>query len=195
MVRVSFPGVGRTWRLLVAAETRPVWELFVAVMDKHDYKFRETAGGTYNCRRILASILWSLHAYGLALDLNPSTNPRRRPLRYDYPPGFIKDILSITVGGKQAFKWGGSWLRPDAMHWQLNLLPSDIPESEIMAAIQVIDLQKTLNKAGRTDHEGKRLAEDDDYGPRTASAWTKALAAEAGPDGHSHSIPASRTGV
>ena len=55
--------------------------------------------------------------------------------------------------------------------------PWAITLEDDMAALQVIDLQKALNQAGVTDHEGKRLAEDDKYGPRTHSALVKGLAA------------------
>lgn len=44
-----------------------------------------------------------------------------------------------------------------------------------MAALQVIDVQKALNKADVTDYEGKTLAEDDIYGARTESALVKAF--------------------
>ena len=49
-----------------------------------------------------------------------------------------------------------------------------------MAAVQVVDIQKALNKAGRTDYQGKVLDEDDDWGPRTASALVKAYSADDG---------------
>ncbi len=54
---------------------------------------------------------------------------------------------------------------------------------ENMAAVQVIDVQRALNTAGRTDFEDKSLDEDDDWGPRTASALVKAYSADGGPAG------------
>jgi hypothetical protein len=37
------------------------------------------------------------------------------------------------------------------------------------------DLQRALNDAGVTDSDDEPLAEDDDYGPKTHSAFVKAL--------------------
>jgi len=93
-------------------------------MEAHGYLFRESAGGSYNCRNISGSSNRSLHAYAIAVDLNPSVNPFGSPLRHDYPAAFITDVEAIRFGGKQAFTWGGRWNTPDAMHWQLDLPPS-----------------------------------------------------------------------
>ena len=46
-------------------------------MEDWEYYFLESAGGTYNCRMIAGTQVYSLHSYGLALDLNPSKNPHK----------------------------------------------------------------------------------------------------------------------
>ncbi len=120
--KVTFPGSGRSWALSVAAESAPVWEAVAYIMSTEPYLFRETAGGTYNCRPP------SMHAWALALDLNPKANPMKNPLTYDYPETFIKRMEGITANGKQAIQWGGRWPKtnpPDAMHWQINVAPWD----------------------------------------------------------------------
>lgn len=127
MVRVNFPGAGKVWPLQVASATVPAWEAFAAVMASTGYYFREIAGGTYNCRKIAGSSKWSLHAYGVALDLNPNQNPYGSPLRHDYPAAFLNGIAGIkTTGGLTVFTWGGTWNTPDAMHWQINVPPAAI---------------------------------------------------------------------
>ena len=129
MVRVPFPGNGRTWDLLVAAEAAPAWYMFIAMMLKHNYLFLETAGGTYVCRTIGGTNVWSLHSYGTAVDLNPSKNPFKKPLTHNYPQGFINDVLALkATDGTPLFRWGGSWSTPDAMHWEVNCPPSAIPQ-------------------------------------------------------------------
>jgi hypothetical protein len=121
-VRVSFPGDGRTWNLWVADKSAPIWEAVADIMASTPYLFRETAGGTYNCRPP------SLHAYGLALDLNPSKNPFQYPVEHEYPLEFIARMEGIRANGKQALMWGGRFPAsnpPDTMHWQINVAPSD----------------------------------------------------------------------
>ena len=49
--------------------------------------------------------------------------------------------------------------------------------------MKVIDIQKALNLAGVTDYEGKALAEDGEYGPRTESALVKGFKEIPGPPG------------
>lgn len=126
MTRVAFPGVDRSWDLLVATEARPAWLAFAAVMASEGYLFRESAGGTYNCRPIAGTTKYSLHSYGIAIDLNPSKNPYGKPLRTDLPQSFRERIGSIQANGKRCFEWGGSWTTPDAMHFELDVSPADI---------------------------------------------------------------------
>ena len=121
MQRVKFPGDGYTWDLLVQRDTVPAWNAFAAIMRKHGYLFLESAGGTFNCRKISGSDQWSLHSYGLALDLNPSKNPHRTK-KTNMSEAFRSDIKAIrTVSGEQVFAWGGDWAgtSSDPMHWQI----------------------------------------------------------------------------
>ena len=119
---VTFPGDGRDWDLPVADKSAPIWQAVAQIMASEPYLFREQAGGTYNCRPP------SLHAYGLALDLNPSVNPFRCPMTTDMPASFVARMEGIRANGKQALQWGGRWPcenPPDPMHFQINLYPSD----------------------------------------------------------------------
>lgn len=127
MVRVAFPGPGRMWNLLVAREAKTAFGVLAMVMTKHGYLFRESAGGTYNCRKIAGSNNWSLHSYGIAIDLNPSKNPYNST-KTDMPEAFRKDVKSIkTNNGKQVFGWGGDWSgTKDTMHWQIVCRPEDL---------------------------------------------------------------------
>jgi hypothetical protein len=111
--------------LEVAREAVPVWAAVSQIMESEPYLFRESAGGTYNCRET-SDGRWSLHAYGVALDLNPRANPQRRPLTYDYPHTFLERMRGIRASGKPAIAWGGDWqtVAPDAMHWQVDQSPA-----------------------------------------------------------------------
>lgn len=122
MVRVTFPGDGKNWDLLVADKSKPIWEAVAQIMRSEPYLFLESAGGTYNCRPP------SLHSYGLAIDINPSENPFKNPPTHNYPPTFIERMEGIKANGKQAIMWGGRFPAdnpPDTMHWQINVAPAD----------------------------------------------------------------------
>ena len=168
MERVSFPGAGRSWNLLVARESVPAWEFFAEVMTEHNYLFRESAGGTYNCRRINndPDKPWSLHAYGVALDLNPSKNPYGSPLRYDYSDEFIADIEAHRSGMFQTFQWGGRWSTPDSMHWQVNVKPSEIEQEDEMAI---------LSPEAQRFYEDAYQEQDAQLDPPTSPAWIHTL--------------------
>lgn len=127
-VRAPFPGDGRTWDLYVANASAPVWDAVIQIMTSEPYLFLESAGGTYNCRNIAGSTNKSIHAYALALDLNPKKNPHKSPLTTDMPDSFITRMEGIRANGKQAVMWGGRWSKPDAMHFQINVAPADCKE-------------------------------------------------------------------
>ena len=126
MQRVAFPVPGgKIVKLLVAVPSVPVWTAVSQIMESEPYLFRESSGGTYNCRPIGSSGLMSLHAYGIALDVNPSKNPHKAPLTTDMPSSFIKRIEGIRANGKKAVQWGGRWSKPDAMHFEIDVAPAD----------------------------------------------------------------------
>lgn len=184
MVRVDFPGSGRVWSLLVAREAAPAWEHFSDLMSEHNYLFLETAGGTYNCRKISGSAAWSLHSYGTALDLNPSKNPYGKPLRYNYPQSFINAVLSLdATDGTPLFRWGGQWNTPDAMHWEVNCRPSAVPDYEGDNVEELVKaLQTALNKGGFKGANGQALTVDGILGPNTQNALNlQAVAAAKNP--------------
>lgn len=100
-----------------------------------DYVLRPAECGAYNCRKITGGTGYSLHAYGIACDLNWNTNPYTNKLVTDMPPGLRRDILRIRTRGRMpVFVWGGDWDSRretphkyyDAMHWELAVTPSEL---------------------------------------------------------------------
>lgn len=181
MVRVVFYGYSAG--LLVASPTQAAWTAFSALMKAHDYPFKEMAGGTYSCRQIAGSSSYSLHAYGLAVDLNPSKNPHRSPLTTDIPKAFRADVDKIvTKSGRQVFQWGGEWAKPDAMHFQISATPDELatglvfpgqpdPEEDTLLPMNKGDksedvrlLQRMLNRLDAG------IDADGIYGPATVKA-------------------------
>lgn len=67
-------------------------------------------GGCFAIRQSRGRSALSVHSWGMAIDLNPETNRLGEP--GDMPPELVQ---CFTDAG---FIWGGSWHRPDPMHFQ-----------------------------------------------------------------------------
>ena len=80
------------------------------VVDPGDY------AGCYAPRRIPGSGSLSLHAWGLAIDLNAAANPRLG--------GSRQDRRLVRAMEEAGFTWGGRWPTvPDPMHFELHAVP------------------------------------------------------------------------
>jgi D-alanyl-D-alanine carboxypeptidase len=115
--------------------------------------YRPRSVWNYNCRDIKGQPgRRSLHAYGLALDIDPRCNPHRRGAHGDarfspaatqwdrcqdvqagwadttFTPDQVAAVEAIqTVDGLQVFAWGGRWsTSPDPMHFQVNVTPGEL---------------------------------------------------------------------
>jgi hypothetical protein len=140
-------------RIRVAPPTTEAWEALAAVLLHHKYEIRTVDTDSYNCREITGGSGRSLHSYGIALDVNWTTNPFKdhpgnRPVNFsskptqaeraldvrrgiadtDMTPQMIADVQAIkTRGGVGVFEWGGSWSgHKDAMHFELDLSPDEL---------------------------------------------------------------------
>ena len=72
--------------------------------------------GCHAPRRIQARGQLSLHAWGVAIDLNASANPFMGRSR--------QDRRLVRTMQRHGFTWGGEWpTRPDPMHFELRSLP------------------------------------------------------------------------
>lgn len=69
-------------------------------------------GGCFAFRRKRSGRGWSTHAWGIAIDLNPETNPGGA--QGDMPPEIVEIFREF------GFAWGGDWkgARRDPMHFQ-----------------------------------------------------------------------------
>jgi hypothetical protein len=95
---------------------------------RHDYRTRSQDTGAYNCRQITGGSGYSLHAYGIAVDINWMTNPYSHVLHTDMPPAMIRDIEAIrTNSGHTVFRWGGRYDgNKDAMHFEIICTPAQL---------------------------------------------------------------------
>jgi hypothetical protein len=85
------------------------------------YTIRQSDTGCYVCRHIAGTTIWSNHAWGLADDIDWSTNPQRSPLTTDEP------VWMWQLFNRYGYAWGGDYVPPtipDAMHHEFMGTPA-----------------------------------------------------------------------
>lgn len=124
-VKVELHGEGA---VSVRPEILPAVAALDACLKAHNYQTRRADTGAYNCRKITGGTKYSLHAYGIALDLNWQSNPYGSVLVTDMPPAMVAAIKAIrTRNGRQVWRWGGNYSgNKDAMHFEIVCSPADI---------------------------------------------------------------------
>ena len=131
MVQVHLQG----YPIWVHIKARSAFEQVNAAISALNYRIREPVG-SWVWRDIAGTSVLSTHAFGIAVDINPSTNPRcgvtNRYCCYfqlvtDMPPAFVQAFKDA------GFIWGGDWSEhPDPMHfewhgWQQQTKPTVSP--------------------------------------------------------------------
>jgi len=95
----------------------PLSNAFKNLIDRKLVDELKTWDGCFNVRNKRGLSSWSLHAWGLAVDVNASWNQLHR--KPTLSAAFVK---CFTDAG---FDWGGNWPnRVDGMHFQLAKLPT-----------------------------------------------------------------------
>lgn len=123
--------------LRVHPNTVDAFTALASVFRAWRYEFREKVGGTVSCRKITGGTGTSLHAHGIAMDINPSVNAYRKTVgggliqwgrQTDMPTEMVKAVEAIrTKNGKQVFEWGGRWTNvKDPMHFEIDVLKVDL---------------------------------------------------------------------
>ncbi|HEY3428476.1 MAG TPA: M15 family metallopeptidase, partial [Acidimicrobiia bacterium] len=127
-------GLFRCHRLVVPYLRGVVSELqrssVIRLLDPADFQL---AGGCYNPRFNRGGdpgYSLSRHAWGIAIDLNPSSNP------YGSVPTL--PLAVVEVFRRWGFSWGGTWSTPDGMHFEWRQLP--LSYSSICADLTVMPL-------------------------------------------------------
>jgi hypothetical protein len=93
-----------------------------------NYRPKQDETWGYNCRRITGGSGYSLHAYGIAVDINSRSNPYGPRLITDMPGPMVTAIKGIkTKGGHRVWGWGGDYSRnKDAMHYEVVASPAEL---------------------------------------------------------------------
>lgn len=76
-----------------------------------------TFDGTYHPRVIHGTRTPSLHAFGLAIDINANWNPYHINPPPAHQKGSVRELVPIFE--KFGFRWGGYFKKPDGMHFEV----------------------------------------------------------------------------
>jgi len=142
------------WNTPVNPKTVDAWRALEKTLTAAGYDVHRA--WVYVCRNIAGQKGASLHAYGLAIDIDhagPKCNvnnptPNRRLVRFStgatklercrdvqrgkadtaFTPEQVAAVEAIrTVDGHQVFAWGGRWpTTKDTMHFQINVTPTEL---------------------------------------------------------------------
>lgn len=101
-------------RVTVNASAAPRFIGFLKALSKTGYKIHSLGG--LNVRPIDGTNTYSLHSYGLAIDINPSENP----VSYGRPVTNLPRGIG-RLAAKYGLVWGGDWhgQKKDAMHFSI----------------------------------------------------------------------------
>lgn len=72
-------------------------------------------GGCYNYRPMRNASSLSMHAWGVAIDLDPDRNGLGKKWKPD--AGMMPEAV-VEIFKRHGWTWGGLWKTPDAMHFQ-----------------------------------------------------------------------------
>jgi len=136
-------------RTPVNPETAGAFARLAHALETTGYRARST--WSYCCRPIKGTQTWSLHSYGIAIDVDAPCNPMRSRsglIRFStkatqaercqdvtsnvadtsFTPAQVAAVEAIrTVDGLRVFAWGGRWRTlKDAMHFQIDVSPAEL---------------------------------------------------------------------
>jgi hypothetical protein len=106
----------------------PAVKALDAYLRKWNYRATPPDCGAFNCRKITNGDDWSLHAYGIAMDINWLDNPYGPTLVTDMPWGMVADILALrTRSGWRVWGWGGQYTgNKDSQHFEVVCSPANL---------------------------------------------------------------------
>jgi len=91
--------------------SKPLSNAFLNIIERGLTPQLKTWDGCFNIRSKRGSKSISLHAWGIAIDINASWN------RFGKIPTMSPELVKCFTDA--GFDWGGGWKTPDGMHFQL----------------------------------------------------------------------------
>lgn len=91
---------------------KPLEQAFKNIINRGLVGELKTWDGCFNIRKKRGAVSMSLHSWGIAIDINAAWNG------FGKKPAMTKELVKCFTDA--GFDWGGSWSRPDGMHFQLS---------------------------------------------------------------------------
>jgi len=93
----------------------PLSHAFRNLIDRGIVGQLKTWDGCFNIRKKRGGATSSLHSWGIAIDVNAAWNG------FGKTPTMSPEMVKCFTDA--GFDWGGTWKKPDGMHFQLSKLP------------------------------------------------------------------------
>jgi len=93
----------------------PLSQAFRNLIDRGIVGQLKTWDGCFNIRKKRGGATSSLHSWGIAIDVNAAWNG------FGKTPTMSPEMVKCFTDA--GFDWGGTWKKPDGMHFQLSKLP------------------------------------------------------------------------
>lgn len=93
------------------AMIEPLTKAFENIINRGLITQLKTWDGCFNIRKKRGAASQSLHAWGIAIDINAAWNG------FGKKPTMSSELVKCFTDA--GFDWGGVWSRPDGMHFQL----------------------------------------------------------------------------
>jgi peptidoglycan hydrolase-like protein with peptidoglycan-binding domain len=123
-------------RVTVRKQLVELVETLFEITHLEGYKVRKSDTGGFNCRPIAGTRTPSNHSYGIAVDINWSSNPYSLRFKSDIPPAVVN--AWETAG----FYWGGRYrVRKDTMHFEYLGGPGDVQKHLAIACKRLASLK------------------------------------------------------
>jgi peptidoglycan hydrolase-like protein with peptidoglycan-binding domain len=91
--------------------------------------YQPSSSWAYNCRNIAGTDNYSLHSFGIAIDIDPTANPFTTgdPYSGKIKAPHVAAVLAIkNQQGRSVWAWGGNWTKRDRMHFQIDVGPTAV---------------------------------------------------------------------
>jgi hypothetical protein len=132
-IDTTFEAGGTRFPSGVRHELAELVERLVLECKNRGYRFGNDGDPSYGCwgyqnRPISGTNTPSNHSWGLAVDINAPSNPNKEPPIVTDMPDWMPQLWEAY-----GFRWGGTYTRPDAMHYEFMGTPQQAAQFTAIA--------------------------------------------------------------